>query len=354
MKSKRWVVVLGILATLSLLLGACQSQPSVEEIVAKMKEVEANTNDAHGVVEFSIGGVGMDQDMVVEVWEKRPHKMRVEMLESSSSEYEGAVLVSDGQQVWVHLPEENKVILEEIGPDEPAGPRQLISMMEEIIQHVVDNSEVKLAGEEEVAGVPTYKLGFTAKEGDETILPAGSTATLWVDQERWVVLQAHFLGQPVGEGWMRVQSFEVNTGLADHLFVFEVPEGAEVETHEGRDPVPLTLEEAQAEAEFLLVPTYLPDGVTLVEVFKLDEAYILHYDHQVGSSFTVVQGKWLPSDHLPLGQASEMVVRGQQATLVTDHTSGNNLLTWTEDGISILIAGQISADEIVSVAESLQ
>jgi outer membrane lipoprotein-sorting protein/uncharacterized protein GlcG (DUF336 family) len=352
--NKRWIVVLGVLATLSLLLGACQSQPSVEEIVAKMKEVEASTDDAHGVVEFSIGGVGMDQDMVVEVWEKRPGKTRVEMLQSSSAEFEGAVLVSDGQQLWVHLPEENEVVVEEIGPDEPAGPRQLMSMMDEVIQHVVENSEVRLVGEEEVASVPTYKLEFTAKEGDETILPAGSTATLWVDQERWVVLQAHFLGQPVGEGWMRVRSFEVNTGLTDDLFVFEVPEGAEVHTAESREPVPLTLEEAQAEAEFLLVPTSVPEGVTLVEVFRMDDAYVLHYDHQVGSSFTVVQGTWLPSDHLPLGQASEVVVRGQEATLITDHTSGNNLLTWTEDGIAILIAGQITADEIVNVAESLQ
>lgn len=352
--NKRWIVLLGVLATLSLLLGACQSQPSVEEIVAKMKEVEASTDDAHGVVEFSIGGVGMDQDMVVEVWEKRPGRTRAEMLQSSSAEYEGAVLVSDGQQLWVYLPAENKVVAEEIGPDEPAGPRQLMSMMDEVIQHVVENSEVRLAGEEEVAGVPTYKLEFTAKEGDETLLPAGSTATLWVDQERWVVLQAHFLGQPVGEGWMRVRSFEVNVGLADDLFVFEVPDGAEVHTAESREPVHLTLEEAQAEAEFLLVPTSVPEGVTLVEVFRIDDAYVLHYDHQVGSSFTVVQGTWLPSDHLPVGQASEVEVRGQEATLITDHTSGNNLLTWTEGGIAILIAGQITADEIVNVAESLQ
>ena len=352
--NKRWLVVLGVLATLSLLLGACQSQPSVEEIVARMKEVEASTEDAHGVVEFSIRDVGMDQDMVVEVWEKQPNKARVQLLESSSAEFEGAVLVSDGQQMWVHFPQENKVVVEEIGPDEPAGPRQLMSMMDEVIQHVVDTSEVRLVGEEEVAGVATYKLEFTAKEGDGTLLPAGSTATLWVDQERWVVLQAHFLGQPVGEGWMRVRSFEVNTGLADDLFVFEVPEGAEVETSESRHPVPLTLDEAKAEAESLLVPTYVPDGVTLVSVFKVDDAYVLYYDHQVGSSFTVVQGPSLPSDEIPLGEMSEVTVRGQEATLISDHASGNSFLTWTEDGMAILIAGQITADEIVSVAESLQ
>jgi len=352
--NKRWLIAVGLLAILSLILGACQSQPSVEEIVAKMKEVEASTNDAHGVVEFSIRGLGEDQEIVAEVWEKRPSMTRVELLESSMAEFGGAILVSDGTQVWVYFPEENRVVVEEIGPEEPSGPRQLMNMMEEIIQRVVDTSEVRLIGEEEVAGVATYKLEFTAKDGDEALLPADSTATLWVDQERWVVLQAHFLGDPVGEAWMRVRSFEVNTGLGADLFVFEVPEGAHVEEAESRHPVPLTLDEAQAEAEFLLVPAYVPDGATLVGVFAVDGGYVLHYDHQVDTSFTIVQTPWAPTEETHLGRISEVTVRGQEATLITDEVAGNSFLTWDEDGITVTIAGRIAADEIVRVAESLQ
>lgn len=354
MMNKPWLVVVSVLAILSVLLGACQSQPSVEEIVAKMQEVEESTEDAHGVLELSLHDVGTDQDMVVEAWEKRPHLTRVEVLESSMSEFEGSVLVSDGQQVWVYLREDNKVLVEEIGPDEPSSPRYVINLMEKVIQHVVDTSDVKLIGEEQIAGEPTYKLEFTPKEGDETFLPPGSTITLWVDQERWVVLQAHFLGDPIGEAWMRVRSFEVNTGLADDLFVFEIPEGAEVATSESRQPVPLTLDEALAEADFLLVPAYVPDEVTLVRVFKVDDAYVLYYDHQVDSSFTIVQGPWFPSEDMPLGEKSEVNVRGQKATLITDHVAGNSFLMWTEGDLTITIAGQIVTEEILAVAESLQ
>ena len=352
--NKRWLVVLSVLAVLSLLLGACQNQPSVEGIVAKMKEVEASTDDAHGVLEVSIHTLGMDQEMVVEVWEKRPSKTRADMLESSMPEYDGAVVVSDGQQVWVYLPEENKVMVEEIGPGEPSGPRFAIEMMEEIIQYVADTSEARLIGEEDVAGVPTYKLEFTPKEGDEAFLPMGTTATLWVDQERWVVLQAHLIGDVVGEGWMRVRSFEVNTGLGDDLFAFEVPEGVEVETAEDREPVYLTLDEAQAEADFLLVPDYVPNGATLVEVFKVHDAYVLYYDHLADISFTIVQGLSLPPEEIPLGRASEVTVRGYEGTLITDEVSGNSFLTWRESEVTMTIAGQISVDEILRVAESLQ
>jgi outer membrane lipoprotein-sorting protein len=352
--AKRWLVGLSVLVMVSLLLGACQSQPSVEDIVARMKEVEASTDDAHGVLEVSIHARGMDQEMVVEVWEKGPSKTRADVLESSMPEYEGSVVVSDGEQVFLYLPEENKVVVEEIGPGEPTGPRYAIEIMEEVIQYVADTSEGRLVGEEEVAGVPTYILEFTPKEGDESFLPAGSAATLWVDQDRWVVLQAHLIGDALGEGWMRVRSFEVNTGLGDELFTFDVPEGVEVETAEDREPVYLTLDEARAEAEFLLVPDYVPEGATLVEVFKVGDAYVLYYDHQTDMSFTIVQGPASSPDDVPLGKSSEVTVRGQAGTLITNEVSGNVFLTWEEGEVNITIAGQLSADEILRVAESLQ
>ncbi len=46
-------------------------------------------------------------------------------------------------------------------------------------------------------------------------------------------------------------------------------------------------------------------------------------------------------------------MRGQTANLIAD-SLGNNFLTWVEDGVTITIAGRISQDEIMKVAESLQ
>jgi hypothetical protein len=188
-------------------------------------------------------------------------------------------------------------------------------------------------------------------------IPMDATATLWVEQERWIALQAHFDGSSFGQGWVRVRSFEFNTGLDDTLFQFEVPEGAEVIDVAEMQPTPLTLAEAEEQAEFdLLVPSYEPDGTTLIEVLQVSEAFVLRYDHST-TSFTIVQGD-LPhmeddqeQDHS--GETTQVTVRGQTATLVTDDT-GNSLLSWTEDGVNVTIAGHISAEEIVKVAESLE
>ena len=351
--NKRWFIGLSVLVAISLLLGGCQKQPTAQEIVAKLEEVEASTEDAHAILEVSATGQGMDEDLVVEVWEKRPNKFRAEVLEANDPELAGAISVTDGQQFWAYQPSQNEVMVGEVGPDEPSSFREALQHMEDMIRQVLDATDVKLAGEEDVAGVATYKLELTPREDDEEILPAGSQVTLWVDQERWIVLQAYFSGGIVGEGRMRVRSFELNTGIADDRFQFEIPEGAKVTKAEDKRPKPLTLDEARAQADFtLLVPTYLPEGVALIDVLTVDGAFILHYDHST-TSFTVIQGLSEGVREAPPGQKTEVTVRGQTANLITDGL-GNNFLTWTENEVAITVAGRISQDEILKVAESLQ
>ncbi|MBN1976107.1 MAG: DUF4367 domain-containing protein [Anaerolineae bacterium] len=362
---KRLLLGLSLLVTLSLLLSGCQPGPTAEEIVAKMQEVEASTEDAHAVVEFDVQFEDQDLAVVVELWEKRPAKLRAEVIEAGEAEVDGidiagVVSVTDGEQAWLYHPGENVVVTGALGDLEsdeiPVDPQQVIQFMEEGIQWAMDNFDVKLAGEEELNGVATYKLEFTPKEdgGYSLPIPADAKATLWVEKDRWIALQAHVDGSSFGEGWVRVRSFEFNTGLDDALFQFEIPEGAEVIDISDMEPVPLTLDEAEAQAEFdLLVPTYEPDGATLIEVFRVGDAFILRYDHAT-TSFTIVQGDLpQPMQQSPGGEAAEVAVRGQTAALFADD-AGNSFLTWTEDGVSIAIAGHISADEIVRVAESLQ
>jgi len=216
--NKRWLAGLPVVMVLSLLLGGCQSGPTAEEIVAKMQEVEASIENAHAVVDFSVQAQGEEMDAVVEVWEKSPNKLRAEVLEASEDSLVGVVSVTDGQQVWIYNPDQNEALVGrvgEFGMDEPLDPRRVIELMEEGIQLVLDTCDVELVGEEDVGGVPTYKLEFTPKEGEEAVLPlVGGTGTLWVEQERWIVLQAHFGGGTMGEGWMHVRSFEFNEGVA--------------------------------------------------------------------------------------------------------------------------------------------
>ena len=114
---KRLLVALSVVTTLSLLLTGCQTGPTAEEIVAKMQEVEASTEDAHAVVEFSIQAEAedVDMDIVVELWEKRLNKFRAEVLEAGEAEFEGVISVTDGEQAWLYHLGENVVVTGALG-----------------------------------------------------------------------------------------------------------------------------------------------------------------------------------------------------------------------------------------------
>lgn len=355
--NKRWMSVLSVLGVITLLLAGCQGGPTAEEIVAKIREVEASTEDVHAVIEVAVDveSEDLNEELVVEVWEKSPNKLRAEVLESSRAELVGVVSVTDGAQGWMYHPGENVVAMGDAGPEGVPTPREAVQFVQGVIERVLDTSEVELMGQEDVAGVATYKLAFTPNEEGETVLPPGSEATLWVEQERWIVRQAHFRSDLLGEGRMRVRTLELNQGLSDALFQFEIPAGAEVIEVKDVAPAHMTLDEAQAEAEFLRVPGYVPAGATLIDVFTVGGeggAYVLRYNH-AATAFTVVQG-YEAMGELPEGPRTEVTVRGQPATLITDEAQGNSFLTWEEDGIVISIAGHIGADEVVKVAESLQ
>ena len=366
--NKRWSIGLIVIVVFSLVLGGCQNQPTVEEIVAKMQEVEASIENAHAVVDFSMQAEGEDLEATVEMWEKSPNKFRAEVLEANNDELAGVVSVTDGEQVWIYNPGLDEAVVGrvgEFGVDEPLNPRQVIELMQEGIQQIQDTCDVELVGEEDVDGVATYKLEFTPKEGEESPLPIpiDGKGNLWVEQERWIVLQAHLDGGSLIQGRLHVRSFEFNMGVDDERFRFEVPAEAHVINVEDLQPRPLTLDEARGEAAFpLLVPAYLPADATLIDVFTVNDAYVLHYDHSL-VSFTVMQR---PSDDgeesaqdlfdqrtLQGAEKLDVTVRGQAATLFTDGLE-NSLLTWTEDGVEFAIAGQISQEEVLKVAESLE
>jgi len=358
---RKVLTLTGLALILSLVLAGCGQQVSTEEIVAHVRQTAESTQDVHAVITVSADGPlaqGNEVSATAEVWEKSPNKVRAEVVESSMPELKGVILVSDGEQAWMYDPAEKQVITGNAGEMDLPLPEQMLASMQKIVQQVLDASNATLEGEEEVAGHATYKLILTPKEGEQSLaLPGNGTATLWVDKERWIVLKASYEASSLGQGTMEVQSYELNSGVSDDLFQFEVPEGVEVIDAQAQKPQSLTLDEARAQAGFpLLVPEYVPDGTTLIEVYKLGDAIILRYDHSPEAAFTVVQGDSGMSKLSPesVGLGKPVTVRGQSATAISDEASGSTLLLWTEDGVAMSVAGHISLDEAIKVAESLK
>ncbi len=362
MKRNVWMIT-GLLLVFALVLAGCGPQITAEEIVDKMRETLENTNDAHAIVAVDLNAQGIEMSMTAEVWEMAPNMFRAEVLESSQPETEGMIMVSDGQQGWFYDPAHNQVMIGDVSELETPLPQEMLSELQGVIQEVLDVTDAKLVGEDTIIGRETYKLTLTPKEdAGRDVFPGNGTPTLWVDKDQWIVLKAEYVADAFGQGSIEVQSFDLNPGLNSDLFTFVVPEGVNVVDAKALQPVPLTLDEAREQAGFqLLVPDYVPEGTTLIEVFKMGDSIILSYDHSPQASFTLIEGSEI-SELAPFeAQASRMTaktqdvaVRGQTGTALTDEAGGNTLLYWSENDINFTIAGRISLDEAIEVAESLQ
>jgi outer membrane lipoprotein-sorting protein len=356
MSRKTLMGIAGLLALVSLLaalaLGGCAKKPTAQEIVAQIKEVIAATDDAHAVVDATANVQGESVTVVAEVWQAKPNKGRVEVLETDRAEFAGIVSVSDGESFWLYIPAKNTVTVADVS-DEAMDLQTFIQNMDEVIQQVLDESDVEVLGEETVAGTETYKLRLTPQEGEERRWPVEGTATLWVDQEQWMVLKAHLVAPNIGQGTVEVRSFELNPGLAAEVFAFQVPEGARVIRAAEEKPQHLTLDEARAQAGFdLLTPTYRAEDLTLVDVLLLKGAFLLVYDLD-GASLTVAQsGRRLPPG--PLGAEESTTVRGTEALLITDRVTGSHFVSWQENGRYYYVLGRVDSEEILKIAESLE
>ena len=113
----------------------------------------------------------------------------------------------------------------------------------------------------------------------------------------------------------------------------------------------MTIEEAQTKVSFpLREPQYQPPGTIFSGAYQLDKNIALVYlgEH----SFTLVQGPHIGT--VPQEDVTLVPLRGRQATLIQDQESGGLVLIWREDDLQFSIAGSLSMNEILQIAESIE
>jgi outer membrane lipoprotein-sorting protein len=325
------LVFVALLMALSALLTACsagqQGATTGPDVVRKMREALKSNQSAQGTVELSarlnkaglkslMGSlmpqgpkdmpvmtgkdpVSMLPDLVsitLKVWREASNKGRVEVESSTLPGMTGATLVYDGKKVYAYAPAHNKVYTKTPSDKEemPGGMGNMLGEWaaltpEERGDRLVDASDVKMAGSEQVGGRDAYKLEVTPKaeafeklgvpemfQMQAALLLKDAKATLWVDKERWVPLKVTLEHPSVGQ-FTYSATLELDKPIDASQFVLQTPPGAEVidldALHERMTPRTMTLAQARDEAAKdgwkLLEPSYLPEKATLIEVTKL-------------------------------------------------------------------------------------
>lgn len=398
-KRNRWIAIGAVVVLPALVAGVFLLQPSAEDILVEALETLNTVTDVHAVVAFEVDTVEEDGNGVIEVWashsEDGPGGFRIEVLEASEAKSEGAVIVSDGETLWAYSPAENKVFVgtreeaydwfaesefmtaewEQFGAEhhkfeyseetdeagEPTGEHQTDDYpddAQEAVERLLEYVTASVSDSGDVAGEEAHLLELVPipESMPDEFVAVGGLIELWIGQESGRFLGAAYTGGTMGEFSITVQNYELNPDLTDDIFQFEIPVGAEVIRFEDLEPESLTLEQAGEKADFdLLTPSEI--DATLVDIFEVSGIVVQRYTFPEGGSFTIAQGvaDKLPDEFSPpTGESQSVELRDTTGQIMIAESGEQVLLTWTEGELFFSVAGDLTSEGALLIAESLQ
>jgi len=271
------------------------------------------------------------------------------------------VTVSNGKQAWQYNPVKKVVYT---GPvSENAGTtRDENQFIMNIVQTVFTRSDATLVSSSaNVNGHDAYDVHVTSRASGQPASPGAGSDNLtydgnvYIDKTSTLPLRVKLTIQGFGEVTLDLPTLVLNQPVASSLFTFMPPPGVQVlpfpktsTTNTGS----ISLEQAQQQAGYhlLSIPAshseYQLQGVDALGA-PGNQIFTLNYV-KGNTTFAISEGKSLAN--LP-GSGQQVSLRGTTATL---SSSGSTMtLTWTEKGVGIQIAGNLSENELVSIANLL-
>lgn len=377
-----------LLALLGVLLAACApNEVTADEIMQRMQKARENLQSAHAVADVTLDSPSQPDrsgSFTIEGWTKKTGqtdaagksiaKMHIKVLKASKADLAGTEFVNNGETIWLYNPKANKVITGKLsdlqnGAVGAQDPTAQMMQMQQMLQKLIDGSNVTIENRsEQVAGRDTWKVKLTPKPETQQQLQLGSLidTNLWVDKQTDLPVKALIDAKDLGKVEATATTLDLNPNppISDDVFTFTPPAGAQIvnaaELAKQARPQTTTLDEARKQVSFpVLAPASLPNGVQLDDVQILSmrgQTVVQNYSGAL--TFSLVQGKGgIPGeDRAPAGAQSKAVkVRGQDATLITGGgAEQGTLLRWNENGVTVVLAGTLSADDATKLAESLK
>lgn len=375
-------VVLLLLASVGLV--AAMMIPSAEELLTSSIETLEGITTGYGKVALDIQTPEQDFDGTFEAWVKRdagPNgepAVRVVVLGADQSELIGQTLVSDGSQFWFYDPQQNTVIVgqaEEIAPlllerleqyegqwphEHEFDPEtaEVPQTPAEIVAKVLEYFTVERNGSGDIGEyeVDTLRLVPIADKMPEEVRLAGGFINLWLRSSDQLPIVVEYAEGSMGAFTIEASEVEVNEPIADSVFSFTIPEGTEViEAVDLLNEMEALKQTVDVEEVGALTPSELPMGATPDDAEQIGTTVVQRFTLPDGLSFVIAQGPSVPQDVPAEATSSEFViVRGLEGILHTNDEATRSLLLWQEGDEFVLIGGDLSPEQALTLAESLQ
>lgn len=357
-----------ILLVTSVLLfsaGCVGEELTAEQIAEEYAQKQAEIEDYSATIHMTMYMGDEEIKTVSTVAQKMPDKYK--MVTTESAYGEGMTVVSNGETMWTYEPTYNSVMVMDMG-----------SMMDDfnssqmdysgILQDLMDENDFTFDGLATVDGRTTYQISITPTNDSALGLLANINA--WIDSETWMPLKLEMYDD---EGTLMIvieyKDFEVNTGIPDSEFEFEIPEDAEVvnfDDFEDLIPEQLTLEEAQELSENeLLLPSYLPDGYEFESAIVNNNSKFfggpeetVSITYSEGSGTIQISESFYESEPpaMMTGIGETVDINGHEGQLISAAFDGEaSSLSWDVGNVRMSMFGTtVDADELIKIAESME
>jgi hypothetical protein len=317
------------------------------QVVLSTRGAALAADACHFVLDIQMQTDLLNDSMLLEVWERAPGQRRVQVLAANNPQLDGIAFATDGDQSTFYSPHAQQVLM---GPTEivqmPSVIERLIDVWREWIERV-EPEEARLVSREREEGLVVYRV--------EIPLAQRGHALYSIDARQWWVRDVLYQDDYLGSGHIRVRQTDcwssAKTDLPDWRFTLDLPDAVPVVEVAGEDNRPLTLEEAQLAVSFpLRTPTYVPRGTDFSAAYQLDKNMALVYLGE--RPFTLVQGPFIGV--IPEDRATPIVLRGRPAAIIQEEGQEDLVLVWQESDLKFSIAGSLSREEALRIAESLR
>ncbi len=380
MSRNSWKAMLPFTFLFMLLLAACgsssitqtslQSTPTSapaqgQELLTKAGQNIKTAKTLHAIFDILTTGSAANGTVRTEVWNASPDKSRTVVLESTLRQYStGSITVNNGKQVWQYDPTKKVVYTGQNStttstPVAGAARDQSQFLMNTVQSVFTHSNATSVSSSAPVNGHDVYDIQVTSPAS----APSSSTGSnsfnytgdVFIDKKSLLPVQEQLKIQGFGTVTVNLPMIVLDQPVDTSLFTFVPPAGVQVlpfPKTTSPDTGTLSLEQAQLQAGYhlLSIPTshsvYQLQGVDALGA-PGNQIFTLNYA-MGNSTFAISEGKSLAN--LPItGQT--VTVHGTTATLSTSGDS--TTLTWTEKGVGIQIAGNMSKDELLTIANLL-
>src|SRR6266496_5220593 len=380
MSRSSWKAMLPITFLFMLLLAACGSSsatrtslPSTptpapvqgQELLTKAGQNLKTAKTLHAIFDIKTAGSVTNGTVSTEVWNVSPNKSRTVVLQSTLRQFStGSITVNNGKQVWQYDPAKKVVYTRSVSNNTGApvaGPgRDQTQFIMNIVQSVFSHSNATVVSSSaNVNGHDAYDIQVTSPaSAQSSSTDSGNfnyNGDVFINKASKLPLRVKLVIKGFGQVTLNLPMLVLDQPVDNILFTFVPPAGVQVlpfpKTTTSNTGA-LTLEQAQQQAGYhlLSIPssqiTYQLQGVDALGA-PGNQIFTLNYA-MGNSTFAISEGKSLAN--LPIS-GQQVSVRGTTATL---SASGSSItLTWTEKGVGIQIAGNVSKDELLTIANLL-